>query len=979
MAVTTRNLNNLGITGDQNTNGHLDGPAGPAGASADGLVLDGWAGGDGAVGGNGESVSYVVTAGNYKSLYTTNSQTPAFTVVGGVAGSGGYGGRGGAANEIVTGTGYLTNGAVQTRIQAGNGGASGNGGKGGIGGGASITANALTAAHGLSLHAEAAGGGDGGGFAAFPYTGGGGSYENEVTDAYNTNLGLAYGYMVSERQVTGGIGGAGGHGGDGGNAGTATIAAGQNHISGGLIATAEGGVGGHGGGGSQGGGWPGEDSGAAVGGNGGDAGSGGQGTNVQLSITANAMDFGAVVLTAEGGAGGTGGAGGPAGEGDSKGDRDIFTNLEYIGNFLDYDLRHSGAGGRGGNGGNGGTASIDFTGNSLSGHGHGDALHVSLLLSAGAGGAAGTGGSFVDDVSGNILYAPGGATGHGGGTHLGFSGNIINGGDASANSFTLSIVNQSYTGSMTGAVYLNLQTGVFDVGSGVNSITNIQNVGLDIHDQVWDPGSVGFIDGPTASIVLIGNGAANQLSATGSGNNSLSGADGNDTLTGGDGNDTLTGGAGVDYLFGGAGTDTAVYSGNRADYSVTYDPGTVTYSIVDLRAGSPDGTDGIRDVEQFAFADGIFAAATLINQPPSLTGAQAVLAGREDYCVTLTAAQLTAGFTDPDNDALHVSGLWADHGAITDNGDGTWILTPEAGYAGTVSMSYLIDDGHGHNLYASEVVPMAAVTHRFNGGTGGESFTGSLAADALNGNGGDDTLYGDGGDDSVYGGDGLDHLYGGAGNDRLDGGVGADTMAGGIGDDTYYVDDAHDVIVENALEGTDLVVSKISYNLGANLENLTLSGTDGILGTGNDAANVLTGNSGNNGLWGLGGNDSLSGGAGDDTLIGGAGNDTLTGGAGADAFLFAAAAVNGVDKLTDFTHGTDTLIFTGTDYGFAAGHSLTATEFTSKAVGTTAQFIWNASTHTLYWDHDGAGGDAAVMLATLQSSATLTASDLHFV
>ncbi|MFG6487753.1 PA14 domain-containing protein [Roseateles sp. BYS78W] len=127
---------------------------------------------------------------------------------------------------------------------------------------------------------------------------------------------------------------------------------------------------------------------------------------------------------------------------------------------------------------------------------------------------------------------------------------------------------------------------------------------------------------------------------------------------------------------------------------------------------------------------------------------------------------------------------------------------------------------------------------------------------------------------SLYGGNGNDTMTGGNGDDLLDGGAGNDTMAGGAGNDTYVVDSASDSITENANEGTDIVQSSISWTLGANLENLTLTGAAAINGTGNTLDNVLTGNSAANTLTGLAGNDTLDGGAGADTLIGGIGNDT---------------------------------------------------------------------------------------------------------
>ena len=98
-------------------------------------------------------------------------------------------------------------------------------------------------------------------------------------------------------------------------------------------------------------------------------------------------------------------------------------------------------------------------------------------------------------------------------------------------------------------------------------------------------------------------------------------------------------------------------------------------------------------------------------------------------------------------------------------------------------------------------------------------------------------------------------------------------MIGGAGNDTYVVDDAGDVVTEAADEGTDTVQSSISYTLGANVENLTLTGSADINGTGNALDNIITGNVGDNVLTGgLATIRSMAAGA--DTMVGGTGNDT---------------------------------------------------------------------------------------------------------
>jgi Ca2+-binding RTX toxin-like protein len=142
------------------------------------------------------------------------------------------------------------------------------------------------------------------------------------------------------------------------------------------------------------------------------------------------------------------------------------------------------------------------------------------------------------------------------------------------------------------------------------------------------------------------------------------------------------------------------------------------------------------------------------------------------------------------------------------------------------------------------------------------------------------------GNNWIKSGAGNDDLTGDSGNDYLNGGTGTDQLLGWKGNDTYVVDNTGDVIIEALNAGIDSVESSVTWTLKANLENLTLTGTTAINGTGNQLNNILTGNSGNN---------TLNGALGIDTLIGGAGNDIYV-----------------VDTLTDiitenYGEGTDTI------------------------------------------------------------------------
>jgi serralysin len=155
-----------------------------------------------------------------------------------------------------------------------------------------------------------------------------------------------------------------------------------------------------------------------------------------------------------------------------------------------------------------------------------------------------------------------------------------------------------------------------------------------------------------------------------------------------------------------------------------------------------------------------------------------------------------------------------------------------------------------------------------------------------------------------YGSNQVNTLYGNAGNNLLNGAGGADTMLGGAGNDTYFVDNAGDVVFENANEGTDAVFASVDYALTANVEALVLQGAGNLNGTGNALNNSIFGNAGNN------------------TLDGGAGADVLTGNPGKDTFVFKVGQANG-DTVVDF-NANELLQFVG----YGAGATFTQNDAT---------------------------------------------------
>lgn len=330
------------------------------------------------------------------------------------------------------------------------------------------------------------------------------------------------------------------------------------------------------------------------------------------------------------------------------------------------------------------------------------------------------------------------------------------------------------------------------------------------------------------------------------------GTSGNDNLTGGAGNDFMDGGSGADTMAGQAGDD--VYLVDNANDVVVESPG--------------QGSDRIN---------------SLINY---------TLPANVENLWLVGVADSSGVGNELDNS------LWGDGGSnlltglagndFIDGGAGADTLL-----GGSGNDSYWVDDvGDVVTENADEgldTVNSALIS--FALGVNLENLTLKSGSAAANGNG-------NGLNNDIVGNENNNVLAGGAGNDTLDGGAGADTLSGGTGDDTCRVDNAGDVVTENADEGLDTVISTLaSYALAANVENLRLGAhyftPEDLGGTGNGL---------NNSLWGNQGNNALDGAGGADTLIGGDGNDRLTGGTGDDLF-YLDTSNTGTDTIADLSVG----------------------------------------------------------------------------
>ncbi|MFJ4453928.1 cadherin-like domain-containing protein [Pseudomonas sp. NPDC089392] len=407
---------------------------------------------------------------------------------------------------------------------------------------------------------------------------------------------------------------------------------------------------------------------------------------------------------------------------------------------------------------------------------------------------------------------------------------------------------------------------------------------------------------------IIGTGGANTLTG-GATADTLIGLGGNDILDGGAGNDLLIGGTGNDtYRYGrGYGNDVIDNSGgNNKDVDLIQLTNLTASQIRLTRIGNDLVLSVLASGETLTvrqcFVDADHAIDGIVFADGTRWGVKEALANLYYLPVTPTeGADVING--NPTDDTLFGLGgndqLFGNFGNDTLDG-GTGNDRMEGGQGND---TYVVDAAGdvvveaaaaGDDLVRASInYTLGSNVERLNlTGSGNLDGVGNALDNTLTGNSGNNRLDGAAGNDVLNGGAGNDVLLGGAGNDRLngddgndilDGGAGNDTLAGGAGDDIFIVDQAGDTVSEGLAAGTDTVRSSLNYTLGANLENLELTGSGNLDGTGNSLDNLLTGNSGNNRLDGGAGNDVLAGRRGNDTYVYGQnyGNDQIDNSGGA--------------------------------------------------------------------------------------------------
>ncbi|KQB17073.1 Ca2+-binding RTX toxin-like protein [Rhodobacter capsulatus] len=436
------------------------------------------------------------------------------------------------------------------------------------------------------------------------------------------------------------------------------------------------------------------------------------------------------------------------------------------------------------------------------------------------------------------------------------------------------------------------------------------------------------------------------IEADEAGDDTLSGGEGDDTILGQGGNDVISGGAGNDRIL--AGDDRDVIHGGAGD-TIDGGAGGDDHDTLDIR-GQGDwrvinrtvdsNGNGYNGTVEFLDADGNVTGAldfteieTIVgddvNHRPDAVNDSATVA--EDGTKTIA---VLANDTDPDGDALTVTGATALHGTVTVNADGTLTYVPNANYNGPDTITYTVRDPAGLTdtatvnvtvtplndapdavndsaataFQTAVTVPVLANDTDIDGDTltvtGASSPNGTVTVNAdgtitftpETGFTGDATITytvsdGHGGTDTAIvtvtvGADPRDgYVDGTAGDDLIDTGYTGDPQGDRVdGNDAILPGDAPNDDRIRAGAGNDTVLAGLgddTVTAGSGNDSVDGGAGDDSL-SGEGGADTLRGGDGNDTLDGGDDADLAVGGKGDDLLIGGLGNDTLEGGAGND-------------------------------------------------------------------------------------------------
>ena len=280
-----------------------------------------------------------------------------------------------------------------------------------------------------------------------------------------------------------------------------------------------------------------------------------------------------------------------------------------------------------------------------------------------------------------------------------------------------------------------------------------------------------------------------------------------------------------------------------ADQNLIVNSGTIQASAVGIRLVEDHSFGPSSPSKSMALSDyGVFTSGSIIAGE---VGIEITHAGHVKNTGLVQAGDIGIGYTSGET-SLFNSGTIVGHIAYYGSSGGDSVIN-QGRMQGEIFLNEDNDLYDGRFGFATGPIDLGSGDDTAYGGDGIETIFGGIGNDLISGGGGNDTL------------------AGGQGRDTLDGGQGADRMVGGLDDDTFIVDSDDDLVLEEVGEGIDTVKTALTHILEENVENLVLTGTGSVNGTGNESKNTITGNAGDN---------VLDGGAGADTMFGGRGNDT---------------------------------------------------------------------------------------------------------